>query len=182
MDILEARLDALERRVGAGSGKDLAAQVAQMERQLAAILADNAALALGLEKLDEKLRDVIEGDGDLELQRRMLGAGTKAELILLNEDAPRTLSDLRTIRDLQARINQPEYAAAAELLPRIGELEQAHGGQAAEFRQVADEVTSLVDRYHAETEALSESFLGWDRALAAIERQVAKLETARHAS
>ncbi|KAJ2767195.1 hypothetical protein IWQ57_004053 [Coemansia nantahalensis] len=181
MDILEARLDALERRVGAGSGKDLAAQVAQMERQLAAILADNAALALGLEKY-EKLRDVIEGDGDLELQRRMLGAGTKAELILLNEDAPRTLSDLRTIRDLQARINQPEYAAAAELLPRIGELEQAHGGQAAEFRQVADEVTSLVDRYHAETEALSESFLGWDRALAAIERQVAKLETARHAS
>ncbi|KAJ2757498.1 hypothetical protein IWQ56_006250 [Coemansia nantahalensis] len=181
MDILEARLDALERRVGAGSGKDLAAQVAQMERQLAAILADNAALALGLEKY-EKLRDVIEGDGDLELQRRMLGAGAKAELILLNEDAPRTLSDLRTIRDLQARINQPEYAAAAELLPRIGELEQAHGGQAAEFRQVADEVTSLVDRYHAETEALSESFLGWDRALAAIERQVAKLEAARHAS
>ncbi|KAJ1728678.1 hypothetical protein LPJ61_003907 [Coemansia biformis] len=174
MDVLGTRLEALERRVGGAADRTgaegLAAQVAHIERRLSKILADNAALALGLEKY-EKLRDVIEGDGDMELQRRLLGVDAKVELILLNEDAPAVLSDLRTIHDLQSRINQPEYAAVAGLLPQVCGLEQRHGGQAAEFRQVVAEVSSLVDRYHAETEALSEMFIRWDQALTAIERR-----------
>ncbi|KAJ2777899.1 hypothetical protein H4R18_004911 [Coemansia javaensis] len=183
MDILGARLDALERRVGStggGSGPGLAEQAAAAERRLSAILADHPVLGRGVEKY-EKLRDIIDGDGDLELHRRLLGVDAKVELILLNEDAPQTLSDLRTIRDLQGRVNQPEYAAAAALLPRIRELEERHGAQAAECRRAVAEVSALVDRYRSETEALSEAFIGWDRTLTAIERRVAELEAARRA-
>ncbi|KAJ2158563.1 hypothetical protein GGF46_003682 [Coemansia sp. RSA 552] len=181
MDVLGARLEALERSVCGEEPRQgsetLVAQVALVERQLSRTLSTHASLALALEKYD-KLRDVIEGDGDLELRRRLLGVHSKTELVLMNEAAMKTLSEMRTIRDLQGRINQPEYTAAAELLPRMRALGEQYGGQVTEFRNVVDEVSDIVDRYHSETEALSELFIRWDHALTGIERKVAELEAA----
>ncbi|KAJ1937474.1 hypothetical protein GGF37_005195 [Kickxella alabastrina] len=182
MDILNARLEALERNVYSAENRaatgNLVEQVAEIELQLSKTLSENASLAQGLEKY-EKLRGTIDGDGDLELNRQMLGIAAKTELILLNDSALHTITDLRTIGDLQAKANQPEYAAAAELLPRLQQsLEPQHESQVADFRKVVDDISSIVDRYHSETEALSEMFVQWDQILTGIERKVLELESA----
>ncbi|KAJ2827810.1 hypothetical protein IWW50_001704 [Coemansia erecta] len=185
MDVITTRIETLERCVcGADASihtSNLAEQVALIERQLGKTLADHTSLAHVVEKY-EALKDIIDGDGDLELGRQMLGVAAKTELILLNDDAPKIMSDLRTIRDLQPRINQPEYATAAALLPQIGKLEQQHVNQASVFRQVIADISSLVDKYHAETEALSQMFIRWDQALTNIERKVTELEAKNQAS
>ncbi|KAJ2657672.1 hypothetical protein IWW48_004417 [Coemansia sp. RSA 1200] len=125
----------------------------------------------------EKLRDIIDDDGALEHSRRLLGIGAKAELIMLNDTALQTVSDMRTIGDLQAQINRPEYSKAAEQQTRARAVEQQHNTQASEFRAVATDISSVIDRYYAETEVLSEMFVQWDQALTAIERKVADLES-----
>ncbi|KAJ2613995.1 hypothetical protein H4S08_001920 [Coemansia sp. RSA 1365] len=180
MDALVTRVAALERCVCSVENntqvENLLGQVALIERQLGKTLDEHASLAL-----DEKLRDVIDGDGDIELSRRMLGVDAKMELILLNSDFQKTLSSMRTIRDLQPRINQPEYATAVALLPQLHKIELLHADQTSNFGEVVAEVTSIVDRYHAETEALSEIFITWDRMLTTIERKVSTLEAAKAA-
>ncbi|KAJ1957049.1 hypothetical protein GGI12_005135 [Dipsacomyces acuminosporus] len=185
MDVVGSRLEALERTVYSASSSaeaaNLAEEVAQIERQLAKTLAGNSSLAAGLQKCTNKLRDLIDGDGDLELHRRLLGVDAKTELILLNSDASQTLSDLRTIDGLQNKINQPEYKSAAEQVPRLQSIEAQHGSQASEFKNVVSDVSSLIDRYHSETEAVSEMFVEWDRVLASMERKVSELEAARAA-
>ncbi|KAJ2809443.1 hypothetical protein H4R20_000063 [Coemansia guatemalensis] len=182
MDALVTRVAALERSVCSAEdnaqAENLLAQVTLIERQLGKTLSEHPALTLGFEKY-EKLRDVIDGDGDLELSRRMLGVDAKMELILLNSDFQKTLSSMRAIRDLQPRVNQPEYAAAAELLPQLRKIELLHDDQTSSFAQVAADISSIVDRYRAETEALSEIFISWDRMLTAIERKVSTLEAAK---
>ncbi|KAJ2006889.1 hypothetical protein GGI04_001232 [Coemansia thaxteri] len=182
MDVLNARLESLERSVlsadGPTSTENVSEQVALIERQLGRVLADHAPLTQGLEKYD-RLKGIIDGDGDLDLSRRLLGLGAKTELILLNNGAMQTLADLRTIRDLQSKISQPEYSAAAELLPRARELEQRHCQQAAELKQAVADISSVVDRYHSETEALSELFIRWDQILAGLECGATELETKR---
>ncbi|KAJ1722324.1 hypothetical protein LPJ53_003234 [Coemansia erecta] len=181
MDILVSRLEAIERIVCSTehrpvSSEPLGEQVAQIERQLARLLADNSALSQGLEKYD-RLRGTIDGDGDLELDRQLLGINAKAELILLNDSAQQTISEMRTIEGLQSKVNQPEYAAAAELLPKIKKsLEPENERQLAEFRRVVADISSIVDRYHTETEALSEIFIEWDRILTGLERKTSELE------
>ncbi|KAJ1644679.1 hypothetical protein J3B02_004949 [Coemansia erecta] len=191
MEILVSRLEALERAVysaehhtavradnNGSSGAGLVEQVLHIERQLGKVLSENSALGTGLQKY-EKLRGSIDGDGDLELSRQMLGVNAKTELILLNDSALRILSDLRTIDGLQAKVNQPEYAAAAELLPRIKtSLEPENEQQMAEFKQAVADISSMVDRYHTEIDALSEMFIQWDRILASMERKVTELENA----
>ncbi|KAJ2073415.1 hypothetical protein GGI09_007513 [Coemansia sp. S100] len=182
MDVLNARLEALERGVLSADGRtnnteNVSEQIAHIERCLAQVLADHAPLAQGLEKYT-KLKGVIDGDGDLDLSRQLLGVGAKAELVLLNDSAVHTLSDLRTIRDLQRNISQPEYAAAAEVLSKARELELQHSKQAGELRRAVADISSVVDRYHAETEALSEMFVRWDQVLTGIEREVSVLEAA----
>ncbi|KAJ2588205.1 hypothetical protein EV177_009455 [Coemansia sp. RSA 1804] len=121
--------------------------------------------------------DIIDDDGALEHSRRLLGIGAKAELIMLNDTALQTVSDMRTIGDLQAQINRPEYSKAAEQQTRARAVEQQHSIQASEFRAVAADISSVIDRYYAETEVLSEMFVQWDQALTAIERKVADLES-----
>ncbi|KAJ1850589.1 hypothetical protein LPJ73_003379 [Coemansia sp. RSA 2703] len=181
MDILASRLEAIERIVYSTeqrkvSSETLGKQVTDIERQLARLLADNSALSQGLEKY-EKLRGTIDGDGDLELDRQLLGINAKVELIMLNDSAQQTISELRTIEGLQSKVNQPEYAAAAELLAKIkNNLEPENEQQLAEFRQVVADISLIVDRYHAETEALSEIFIEWDRILTGLERKVSNLE------
>ncbi|KAJ2783208.1 hypothetical protein GGI18_003542 [Coemansia linderi] len=152
-------------------------QIAYIERRLGQVLADHTPLAQGLEKYT-KLKGVIDGDGDLDLSRQLLGVGAKVELVLLNDSAVHTLADLRAIRDLQSNISQPEYAAAAKLLPKARQLEQQHTEQAGELRRAVAGISSVVDRYHAETEALSELFVRWDQILTGIEREVSELEAA----
>ncbi|KAJ2079245.1 hypothetical protein H4R24_003906 [Coemansia sp. RSA 988] len=185
MDSLLTRVASLERSVCSVESntqvENLLAQVALIERQLGKTLDEHPALALGFDKY-ETLRDVIDGDGDLELDRRMLGVDAKMELILLNGDFQKTLSSVRAIRDLQSRINQPEYAAAAELLPQLRKIELQHDDQTSGFVQVVADISSIVDRYHAETEALSEIFISWDRMLNSIERKVSTLEAAKAAN
>ncbi|PIA18856.1 hypothetical protein COEREDRAFT_84808 [Coemansia reversa NRRL 1564] len=184
MDALVTRVAALERCVCSVEDntqvENLLGQVALIERQLGKTLSEHASLALGFEKY-EKLRDVIDGDGDIELSRRMLGVDAKMELILLNSDFQKTLSSMRNIRDLQPRVNQPEYATAAALLPQLHKIELLHADQTSNFGQVVAEISSIVDRYHAETEALSEIFITWDRMLTTIERKVSALEAAKAA-
>ncbi|KAJ1807555.1 hypothetical protein LPJ56_004887 [Coemansia sp. RSA 2599] len=190
MDVLVSRLEALERAVYSAerhtpvhadnnhNNSGLVEQVLQIERQLGKVLSENSALGTGLQKY-EKLRGSIDGDGDLELSRQLLGVNAKTELILLNDSALRTLPDLRTIDSLQGKVNQPEYAAAAELLPRIKQsLEPENEQQMMEFKQVVADISSMVDRYHTEVDALSEMFVQWDRILANIERKVTELESA----
>ncbi|KAJ2574627.1 hypothetical protein GGH19_003661 [Coemansia sp. RSA 1807] len=183
MSVLTARIEALERSVCSSDADihtaNLAEQVALIERQLSKTLADHTSLARALEKY-EALKDIIESDGDMELARRALGITAKAELILLNDDALKILSDLHTIRDLQPRISQPEYATAADLLPQVGELEKQHAQQASAFRQIVADISSVVDKYHADTEAMSEMFIRWDQTLTAIERKVTELEAKSH--
>ncbi|KAJ2029844.1 hypothetical protein IWW57_001465 [Coemansia sp. S610] len=182
MDVLNARLEALERAVlsadgGTNNTENMSEQIAYIERRLGQVLADHTPLAQGLEKYT-KLKGVIDGDGDLDLSRQLLGAGAKVELVLLNDSAVHTLADLRAIRDLQSNISQPEYAAAAKLLPKARQLEQQHTEQARELRRAVAGISSVVDRYHAETEALSELFVRWDQILTGIEREVSELEAA----
>ncbi|KAJ1853835.1 hypothetical protein H4R99_004338 [Coemansia sp. RSA 1722] len=191
MDLLVSRLEALERAVysaerhaeaaahlDSSTRNGLVEQVLQIERQLGKVLSENSALTTGLQKY-EKLRGSIDGDGDLELSRQLLGVNAKTELILLNDSAPHTFSDLRTINSLQGKINQPEYAAAAELLLRIKQsLEPENDHQMTEFKQVVADISSMVDRYHSEIDALSEMFVQWDRILVNIERKVTELENA----
>lgn len=181
MDVLNSRLETLERRIGGAASTtedtaDLSQQVALIERRLDNTLAENASLEIGLAKY-EKLEDIIDGDGDLELDRRLMGLGVKVELLLLNRDAQQTLSHLRTVGELQSKINQPEYAAAAELLPQMQQLEHRHGKQVNEFKNLVVEVSSIIDQYHMETEALSEMFVQWDRTLSSIERKISELES-----
>ncbi|KAJ2817603.1 hypothetical protein GGI24_005352 [Coemansia furcata] len=180
MDVLDARLEALERSVLSADGhvtENVSEQIAYIERRLGQVLADHVPLAQGLEKYT-KLRGIIDGDGDLDISRQLLGIGAKVELVLLNDSALHTLADLRTIRDLQSNISQPEYAAAAELLPKARQLDQVHSEQAGELRRAIADISSVIDRYHAETEALSELFVRWDQILTGIEREVSELEAA----
>ncbi|KAJ2537920.1 hypothetical protein EV175_006578, partial [Coemansia sp. RSA 1933] len=180
MEDIVARLEALERGVYSRSNsksstfnepeKNLVSQIASIEHQLNKVLSENAALTRGLEKY-EKLRDIIDADGDLERSRRLLGIGAKTELILLNNSVSQTISDMRTISYLQPKINQPEYAKAAEQQEKTLAVEKQHGAQASEFRKVVADVSSVIDKYYAETEVLSEIFIQWDQALTAIERK-----------
>ncbi|KAI9505843.1 hypothetical protein GGI25_001251 [Coemansia spiralis] len=181
MDIIFTRIEALERSVYSNAqdtvhSENIVGQVALVERQLNKTLSENRTLALGLEKY-EKLRDIIDGDGDIELSRSLLGVNAKTELILLNDGALNTLSDMRIIADLQSKVNQPEYAAAAEQLSKSQQLERRHRDQAAVFRQAVADISLVIDKYHAETEVLSEMFVEWDRILTTIERKVSELET-----
>ncbi|KAI8324425.1 hypothetical protein GQ54DRAFT_296124 [Martensiomyces pterosporus] len=184
MDVLNTRLEALERSVYAASSSvemvNLVEQVAQVERQLNRTLAASSSLALGLQKY-EKLSGVIDGDGDLDLHRRLLGMDAKAELILLNDGASQTLSDLSTIQDLQSRTNQPEYKTAADQIPKLHPIETKHGVQMSEFKSAVSDVSSLIDRYHSDTETLSEMFIQWDLILTTLERKVSELEAAQTA-
>ncbi|KAJ1791200.1 hypothetical protein LPJ59_005029 [Coemansia sp. RSA 2399] len=182
MDDLVARLETLERGVYSNAkssadneSENLVGQVALIERQLSKALSENAALSIGLEKY-EKLKDIIDADGDLERDRQLLGIGAKTELILLSGSASQTISDMRTISDMQSKINQPEYAKAAEQHAKTRVVEQQHIAQASEFRKVVADVSSVIDKYYAETEVLSEMFIQWDQALTTIERKVTDLE------
>ncbi|KAJ2737605.1 hypothetical protein GGI20_006408, partial [Coemansia sp. BCRC 34301] len=182
MDVLNARLEVLERGVLSADGRansmeNASEQISNLERRLGQVLADHAPLAQGLQRYS-KLKGIIDGDGDLDLSRQLLGVGAKIELVLLNDSAVHMLGDLRTIRDLQGNISQPEYSTAAELLPRARQLEMQHSAQAQELRRAVADISSVVDRYHAETEALSELFVRWDQILTGIEREVAELEAA----
>ncbi|KAJ2518390.1 hypothetical protein GGI11_002876 [Coemansia sp. RSA 2049] len=179
MEDLAARLEVLERGVYSSThlptgeeSENLVSQVALIEHKLNRALSENATLSK-----DEKLRSIIDDDGALEHSRRLLGIGAKAELIMLNDTALQTVSDMRSIGDLQAQINRPEYSKAAEQQTRARAVEQQHNVQASEFRAVAADISSVIDRYYAETEVLSEMFVQWDQALTAIERKVADLES-----
>ncbi|KAJ1950226.1 hypothetical protein EC988_004467 [Linderina pennispora] len=184
MDVIASRLDTLERLVyskaagTAAATTNLAEQVAVVDRELKRTLADQPVLSAGLQKYD-RLRGLIDGDGDLELQRKLLGINAKLEIILLNDGAAQILSDLRTIKDLEPKANMPEYKTAAEQLPKAKAVEAAHVEQAEQFRQAVAEVSALIDRYHAETGALSEMFVEWDRVLTGLEHKAAQLEAAR---
>ncbi|KAJ1667669.1 hypothetical protein IW140_001274 [Coemansia sp. RSA 1813] len=164
MEDLVARLEALERGVysNAKSSTD-------------AVVSENLVGQVALIE-HEKLSDIIDADGDLERSRRLLGIGAKTELILLNDSASQTISDMRTISALQSNINQPEYTKAAEQQAKTQVVEQQHSIQAAEFRKIVADVSSVIDRYYAETEVLSEMFIQWDQTLTAIERKVAEME------
>ncbi|KAJ2890739.1 hypothetical protein GGI21_006071 [Coemansia aciculifera] len=161
--------------------ENVSEQIANIERRLGQVLANHTPLAQGLEKY-AKLQGVIDGDGDLDLSRQLLGAGAKLELVLLNDNAVQTLADLRAIRDLQGHISQPEYSVAAELLPKTLELERRHITQTGELRRAVADISSVIDRYHAETETLSELFVRWDQILTGIERNVSELEAASRKS
>ncbi|KAJ1863441.1 hypothetical protein LPJ78_004061 [Coemansia sp. RSA 989] len=178
MDALAARLESLERTVGAvgptatvAGSDNTAKQVSLIAHKLDKTIADYSSFQQLLDKY-EKLRNIIEGDGDLELSRQLLGVTAKTEMILLNDDIQKIMSDLHIIRDLQPRINQPEYAAAASNLPLISQLEKQHEKQTGEFKHVVADISSLVDRYQAEMNALSEMFISWEQQLSAMERKV----------
>ncbi|KAJ2725290.1 hypothetical protein GGI07_001424 [Coemansia sp. Benny D115] len=182
MDVLASRLATLERLVFGDSDSvteldtTLASQVLQIEHQLAKVLAENPSLAQGLGKYN-KLQATIDGDSDIELQRGLLGVEAKAELILNNQTALQTLPYLRTIGDLQAKANQPEYKGLADELCKIEQkIEPQHEAQLADFKRVVEDISGIVDRYHAETQVLSEMFVRWDQLLTAMERKVLDAE------
>ncbi|KAJ1674802.1 hypothetical protein EV182_002534 [Spiromyces aspiralis] len=181
MDVLRARLEVIERLVGAGHDDptNLVARLNKVNSTVSSVLERNAALSK-LEAKYNQCRSLLECGSELKLEAQTMQIPAKAEVVLASEDYIRELAaDLRRIEELEKYVNSPHYDQAAKLREAASQVgDQSHNAK-IQYEQLATRIARIVDQYHTGVNVLSELFLQSDQILSQLEAKVAGLEAAR---
>eukprot|EP00160_Parvularia_atlantis_P008966 Unigene182_Nuclearia_a/m.610 Unigene182_Nuclearia_a/g.610 ORF Unigene182_Nuclearia_a/g.610 Unigene182_Nuclearia_a/m.610 type:complete len:205 (-) Unigene182_Nuclearia_a:1190-1804(-) len=158
------------RRIDAGVG-DLAAQVARLQTQLAALHQAHPELGELLRRVDQLPRS------DADVERARMTAAAKAEVVLaVHDELLQSAEHLRAVADLQPVLDRLDVPAVIQQRGPFEPLHVVHAEQGRVAGELLARGQNVFETYNDNALALSALFVEWHALLGELEQRLDRLE------
>eukprot|EP00160_Parvularia_atlantis_P009131 Unigene184_Nuclearia_a/m.627 Unigene184_Nuclearia_a/g.627 ORF Unigene184_Nuclearia_a/g.627 Unigene184_Nuclearia_a/m.627 type:complete len:331 (-) Unigene184_Nuclearia_a:1190-2182(-) len=155
-------------RVGVG---DLAAQVARLQTQLAALHQAHPELGELLRRVDQLPRS------DADVERARMTAAAKAEVVLaVHDELLQSAEHLRAVADLQPVLDRLDVPAVIQQRGPFEPLHVVHAEQGRVAGELLARGQNVFETYNDNALALSALFVEWHALLGELEQRLDRLE------